>query len=449
LRILMEKLFPERKNSVVVRRGIKNVQAQFTDISRLSLGYDVIHVYASRCSVRLPHLKHAHETEKPGKWDTFWRGTDRPSMRYDLFVQLPEKGQWRWEEKRAKKAAQNYKYYLKHESHRKSLDEWYIENIQAGINLDFVRINEDGIVQYYVPPQGCRLISDNWLDIPAAGSFTEFSTEKHTELLKRVIAWNTGSGDLVLDYYAGSGTTGHAIVNLNREDGGRRKFILVEIAQYFDTVLLPRIKKVTFTPEWKDGKPKRVATSEEAERSPRIIKVIRLESYEDALNNLTFDEESGQQALDLFRDDYPLSYMLKWETRHSETLLNVEQLQAPFSYKLHIHSDGETRERSVDLPETFTYLLGMDVQMRRVYDDVGQRYLVYRGALRNSRTVVILWRDITGWGVEDYEREAAFVAEQKLTAGVDEIYVNGDSPIPGARSLDPIFKKRMFAAVEV
>jgi adenine-specific DNA-methyltransferase len=127
----------------------------------------------------------------------------------------------------------------------------------------------------------------------------------------------------------------------------------------------------------------------------------------------------------------------------------VEQLQAPFSYKLHIHSDGETRERSVDLPETFTYLLGMDVQMRRVYDDVGQRYLVYRGALRNSRTVVILWRDITGWGVEDYEREAAFVAEQKLTAGVDEIYVNGDSPIPGARSLDPIFKKRMFAAVEV
>jgi adenine-specific DNA-methyltransferase len=68
--------------------------------------------------------------------------------------------------------------------------------------------------------------------------------------------------------------------------------------------------------------------------------------------------------------------------------------------------------------------------------------------LRNGRTVVILWRDITGWGVEDYERDAAFVAEQNLIAGVDEIYVNGDSRIPGARSLDPIFKERMFAAVE-
>ncbi len=48
---------------------------------------------------------------------------------------------------------------------------------------------------------------------------------------------------VVLDYFAGSGTTGHAIINLNREDGGRRKFILVEMAHYFDSVLLPRLKK--------------------------------------------------------------------------------------------------------------------------------------------------------------------------------------------------------------
>ncbi|MCF6192446.1 MAG: DUF559 domain-containing protein, partial [Candidatus Hydrothermae bacterium] len=60
---------------------------------------------------------------------------------------------------------------------------------------------------------------------------------------------------IILDYFAGSGTTGHAVINLNREDGGRRKFILVEMGEYFDTVLLPRIKKVTFAPEWKNGRP--------------------------------------------------------------------------------------------------------------------------------------------------------------------------------------------------
>jgi len=274
-----------------------------------------------------------------------------------------------------------------------------------------------------------------------------YSYPKPVDLIEDYLL--AGDADnIILDFFAGSGTTGHAVINLNREDGGRRKFILVEMADYFDTVLLPRIKKVTFTPEWKDGKPKRMATPEEAERSPRLVKVIRLESYEDALNNLTFDEQGSQQALDLFRDDYLLSYMLKWETRHSETLLNVEHLQSPFSYKLHIHRDGETRERPVDLPETFAYLLGLDVQTRRMYDDAGRRYLVYRGSLRNGRTVAVLWRDTQGWTQEDYERDAAFVAGQKLTAGADDIYVNGDSRIPGARSLDPLFKERMLATVE-
>ncbi|RMG24484.1 MAG: site-specific DNA-methyltransferase, partial [Methanobacteriota archaeon] len=59
-----------------------------------------------------------------------------------------------------------------------------------------------------------------------------------------------------LDYFAGSGTTGHAVINLNREDGGRRKYILVEMGDYFDTVLKPRIQKVVYSKDWKDGKPK-------------------------------------------------------------------------------------------------------------------------------------------------------------------------------------------------
>jgi len=249
---------------------------------------------------------------------------------------------------------------------------------------------------------------------------------------------------LILDFFAGSGTTGHAVINLNREDGGRRKFILVEMGEYFDTVLLPRIKKVTFTPEWKDGEPKRMATQEEFERGPRIVKVIRLESYEDALNNITFDEESGQKALDLFGDEYLLRYMLRWESKKSETLLDVEQLQAPFSYKLRIHRDGETREQSVDLPETFAYLIGLDVGKRQVLYDSERRYLVHRGTTCDGRRVVVIWRETQDWKQADCERDAAFVAEHKLAEGADEVFVNGDSYIPGARSLDGLFKARLF-----
>ena len=275
-----------------------------------------------------------------------------------------------------------------------------------------------------------------------------FKNPKPVELIKKVIHHSMTGIGTALDFFAGSGTTGHAVINLNREDGGRRKFILVEMADYFDTVLLPRLKKVIFTPEWKEGKPKRMATDEEAKRSPRILKIIRLESYEDALNNLTFDEASGQTMLDRFGDEYLLRYMLVWETRRSETLLNVEKLTAPFCYKLKIHRDGETQERTVDLPETFNYLLGLEVQKRFVHHENGRRYLIYRGALPNERTAVVIWRDIQGWTDKDFQHEATIVADQKWTHGADEVYVNGDSSIPNAQSLDDIFKRRLFAPVE-
>ncbi|GIV64732.1 MAG: site-specific DNA-methyltransferase [Bellilinea sp.] len=273
---------------------------------------------------------------------------------------------------------------------------------------------------------------------------------KPTLLVQRVgqITTRPNKGEFILDYFAGSGTTGHAVINLNREDGGRRKFILVEMGEYFDSVLLPRIKKVTFSPEWKDGKPKRPATQEEFERGPRIVKVIRLESYEDALNNIAFDETGGQPALDLFGSEYLLRYMLKWESRKSATLLDVEKLQSPFSYQLHIHRDGETRTQPVDLPETFNYLLGLDVETRKVYADNGRRYLVYRGTLRNGRKAAVLWRETKDWERADYERDATFVVEHNLTAGADDIFVNGDSCIPGAQSLDGLFKARLFGGTE-
>ncbi len=271
------------------------------------------------------------------------------------------------------------------------------------------------------------------------------SYPKPSKLLTLLLVATRHKSGYWIDYFSGSGTTGHAVINLNREDGGRRKFILVEMGNYFDTVLLPRIKKIAFTPEWEDGKPKRLATQEEAKRSPRIVKIIRLESYEDTLNNIEFEETTSQRVLDF--DDYLLQYMLKWETRKSETFLNIEKLSNPFSYRLRIHADGQTREKVVDIPETFNYLLGLHVKTRRALYDGDRRYLVYRGRI-DHREVVIIWRENSGWTKEDLERDKKFVAEQKLTEGADEVFVNGDSFIRGAKALEPVFKARMFAPVE-
>ena len=262
-------------------------------------------------------------------------------------------------------------------------------------------------------------------------------------------ALNGQSKSTILDYFAGSGTTGHAVINLNREDGGARKFILVEMGKYFDTVLLPRIKKVIYTPEWKAGKPQRMATKEEAESSPRVIKYIRLESYEDALDSIEFNQDSEQLPLAELGDEYLLEYMLRWETKDSETLLNASKLASPFSYRLRVHVNGEKRARSVDVAETFNYLLGLNVRKREVYEDNGRRYLVYRGETRAApgHPVAVIWRETDGWTEDDFAQDRDFVALHNLAGDVHTVYVNGESAIPGAKPIEPMFKARMFAGV--
>jgi adenine-specific DNA-methyltransferase len=101
---------------------------------------------------------------------------------------------------------------------------------------------------------------------------------------------NVSSNSIVLDFFAGSGTTGHAVINLNRDDGGHRKYILIEMAEYFDSVLLPRIKKAVFCGEWKDGK------AAGGEGVSHFLKYCQLEQYEEALRRANYGEA------DLFDD---------------------------------------------------------------------------------------------------------------------------------------------------
>jgi len=264
----------------------------------------------------------------------------------------------------------------------------------------------------------------------------------YTELIGAASQSMRNNG-IILDHFAGSGTSAHAVININRDDDCRLKFFLVEVGDYYDTVILPRIKKVVFTPEWKDGKPVRQVTAKEVKGSPRIIKYLTLESYEDSLNNITF-AEAPKTLYDF--DDYLLKYMLAWETKESETLLNVDKLASPFSYKLTVTDGQESLQKPVDLPETFVYLLGLNVKTRRVHNDDERRYLIYKGNI-DHREVVVMWRDTSGWEKKDYERDKAFIDKHKLAAGADEVFINGDSFIPDARSLDVVFKRRMFGGL--
>lgn len=247
LKCIMDEIFgiANFRNCIAVRRGIKNVQAQFEEVQALSLGHEYIYLYSKNTQAKLPKLSKPLELAKAGKWDTFWRGTDRPTMRYRIFDALPTSGQWRWEENRTRKATKNYDIYISKYADKISLDDFFIEHLMAtNEKLDFVRKNENGVIQYYVPPQTGKLLSDNWMDILLSGSFAGFDTEKNVLLIQRIIDWIVRPGEIILDSFAGSGTTAHAVLNMNKADGGNRKFICIEMMDYADTITAERVKRV-------------------------------------------------------------------------------------------------------------------------------------------------------------------------------------------------------------
>jgi len=218
------------------------------------------------------------------------------------------------------------------------------------------------------------------------------------------------------------------------------------MGEYFDTVTKPRIQKAIYSMDtdnqkgWKDGKPV------SRKGSSHAFKYLRLESYEDTLNNLELKRTEAQQSLlekhAAFREDYMLHYMLDVETRGSASLLNLDRFEDPFNYKLNIATGtvGETKPTVVDLVETFNYLIGLRV---KTMDDVrGVR--VVTGLNPQGERVLILWRktkELDNEALDEWFRKQGYNTKDQE---YDVIYVNGDNNLENLRKADQTWKVRLI-----
>ena len=243
------------------------------------------------------------------------------------------------------------------------------------------------------------------------------------------------------DYFAGSGTTGHAVINLNRADGGTRKYILVEMGTYFDTVTKPRIQKVIYSKDWSNGKPV------SREGSSHCFKYMRLEQYEDTLNNLVVSQNAmGTEGE--FYEGFLLGYMLDLETKDS--LFNLKWFENPFNMKLRITRNNEIKEENVDLIETFNYLIGLYVEQ---ISYPKSEICTVEGRTRAGKKALVIWRDCTKISNEqlnDFFTKSAYnVRDNEF----DVIYVNGDNNLENLHAdqdtwkvvlIEQEFNKQMF-----
>ena len=298
-----------------------------------------------------------------------------------------------------------------------------------------------------------------------------FTYPKSLYTVEDNITIGSNGEDTILDFFAGSATTGHAVIELNRqEDESNRKYILVEMGEYFSTVTKPRMQKVVYSADWKDGKPQNRNTG-----VSQIIKYMRLESYEDALSNIELKDDAGQMSL-LFGEEYLVRYMLDLESKDS--LLNIAAFKDPFAYKMKITEKNECKERPVDLIETFNYLIGLTVTHQgavsyfsakpaadpayegavELRKDLGGQYAFRQieGTLPDGRRALVIWRTVSDNVLESNAALDAYFTKYRINPAdreYDVIFVNGDNNLENLRTANETwkvqmteteFKKRMF-----
>ena len=329
------------------------------------------------------------------------------------------------------------------------LSEYRVRQIGEGeVSIDFkTRLDESSLPTTWWDKK--EYASANYGAAELKELFNEklFNFPKAKSLVEDCIkALNIHSSSTVLDYFGGSATTGHAVINLNREDQGKRKFILVEMGEYFNSVTKPRIQKVIYSKNWKDGKPV------SREGISHCFKYMRLESYEDALNNLVLQKTAAQElALESntsFKEGYMLNYMLDVETRDS--LLNLEWFVNPFNCYLNITKNNELQPTKIDLVETFNYLIGLVVES---YAIPKEGYVVVTGKNLAGESILIVWRDCTQHGNTALIQFLQKSKYNPLDSEYDRIYVNGDNNVENLKTgeerwkvvlIEEEFKKRMF-----
>ena len=261
------------------------------------------------------------------------------------------------------------------------------------------------------------------------------------------LAVRENPNEIILDYFGGSGTTAHAVIELNRFGNGHRKFILCEMGLYFSTATRPRIEKVIYSPDWKDGKPvSRQGISQ-------CFKYMRLEQYEDTLNNLKIKEQQTTAQFDedsRFNESYMLEYMLDVETRDS--LLNLKMFENPFAMTLKTTKDNELVEMEVDMVETFNYLIGLNVETEDWYRD--ENICVVQGHThRDNLHTLVIWRNCKKIDNEQLNQFFDRMDFRTRDSEFDLIYVKGDNLLPNLRRdednwkvvlIEEEFTKRMF-----
>jgi len=134
------------------------------------------------------------------------------------------------------------------------------------------------------------------------GKKIDFKTAKPTGLLKLLFYISTKPGEMILDFFGGSGSTIQAIMELNKDSKDKRKFIVIEMGEHFYDLIIPRTKKLMFSLQWKNGKPL------DKNNDYYIIQYHELEQYEMILKNIEYCDTDCTEFFEKTKEKNPFIF---------------------------------------------------------------------------------------------------------------------------------------------
>ena len=418
------------RNEIVLRRAEEtkgDLNKQFGTIKSITVNYDNLYWYSKYPNSRFSKIVKPISVEKSdAHWHSFWKALDRPTMRYEILgIDLSNHyGQWMWEKNRAFAAVKNYEIYQEQfEPKGISLEDYWI---QTGKSLEFVKRDGDkiGSIKYWIPPRTETMADTNWLDIKGYANKWGFKTENSEGVLKRVIDSLSEKDDYIIDCFLGSGTTAAVALKL------QRKFIGIDMGDHISKIAYPRLKYVL------NGEKSGISNLC-TYRGGGCFKYIRLEQYEDTLNNLEVNDGFGKPD----SESYVLRYMLDTETRDS--LINTKDFIRPFDYTIKTTRDNELVDTPVDLVDTFNYLIGLHVDSIHWHKD--DNICVVEGTTHIEKEhALVIWRNqdvIKNDDLNDFFRKQDY---STLDREFDVIYVNGDNTLPNLKNDEEHWKVRLI-----
>ena len=243
LRKICNEVFGEAnfRNILAVRRYDKNLNLQFAvnGLLTMNVGLEYILIYSKTSFTRMRPIYKTSSADRSqtGYWKGFWNNADRPTMRYDVLGVVPLEGQWKWKKEVADEAVANYIEYEKYYAFKMTLEEYWTS---TGREKRFIRRNLNGMgknqgVEHWVAPADGILRNSNWSDLLVSkpvGMDIKFDSPKNIDLLVELISlFGVSEDHVVLDFFSGSASTAHAVMQLNAEDSNHRKFIMVQIQE--------------------------------------------------------------------------------------------------------------------------------------------------------------------------------------------------------------------------